>query len=50
MPFGLTNASSVLQQYLNNILVEKIDQGVVVYINDLVMYSNQEEENIELVR
>jgi len=50
MPFGLTNAPSVFQQHLNNILAEKIDQGVVVYIDDILIYSKKEEEHIELVR
>jgi len=35
MPFGLTNAPSVFQRYLDNILSEKIDCGVVVYIDDI---------------
>jgi len=50
MPFGLTNAPSVFQRRLNNILAEKIDRGVVVYIYDILIYSKTEEEQIELVR
>jgi predicted HAD superfamily phosphohydrolase YqeG len=50
MPFGLTNATSVFQKHLDNILAEKIDQGVVVYIDDTLIYSETEEEHIELVR
>ena len=38
MPFGLTNAPS------------KIDRGVVVYSDDILIYSKTEEEHIELVR
>jgi len=50
MPFGLTNPPSVFQRYLNNILVEKIDRGVVVYIDDILIYSKTEDKHIELVR
>jgi len=50
MPFGLTNAPSVFQRYLNNILSEKIDRGVVVYIDDILIYTQTEEEHVELMR
>jgi len=49
MPFGLTNAPSVFQRHLNNILNEKIDRGVVVYIDDMLIYTEAEQEHIELV-
>jgi len=50
MSFGLTNALSIFQRYLNNLHGEKIDQSVVVYIDDILIYSKTEEENIELIR
>jgi len=50
MPFGLTNAPSVFQRHLNNILSEKIDRSVVVYIDDILIYTQTEEEHVELVR
>jgi len=34
----------------NNILAEKIDRGVVMYIDDILIYSKTEEEHIELIR
>jgi len=50
MPLGLTNAPSVFQRHLNNILSEKIDRGVVVYIDNILIYTQTEEEHVELVR
>jgi len=50
MPFELTNAPSVFLRHLNNILVQKIVRGVVVYIDNILIYSKTEEEHIELVR
>jgi len=49
MPFGLTNGSSVLQRNHNNILIVKIDRGVVVYIDDILIYTEMEEKHMELV-
>jgi len=49
-PFGLTNAPSVFQRHLNNILSQKIDRSVVVYIDDILIYTQTEEEHVELVR
>jgi len=49
MPFGLTKEPPVFQRHLNNILAEKIDRGVVIYIDDILIYSKIEEEHIELV-
>jgi len=39
MPFGVTNTPSVFERPLNNILSEKIDYGVVVYIDDILIYT-----------
>jgi len=48
MAVGLTNAPSVFQRHHNNILAEKIERGVVVYIDYILIYSKTEEEHIEL--
>jgi len=50
MLFGLTNAPSILHRHLNKILAEKIDRAVVMYVDDILIYSKTEEEHIELVR
>jgi len=50
MPCGLMNAPSVFQRHLNNILAEKIDHSVVVYIDDILIYTQNEEEHVELMR
>jgi len=50
MPLRLKNAPSVFQRHLNNILFEKIDCGVVVYIDDILIYTQTEEEHVELMR
>ena len=40
MPFGLTNASASFQGYINKILVEKLDIFVIVYLNNILIYTN----------
>ena len=49
MPFGLVNAPATFQAMMNKILREFLDHGVVVYLDDILIYSDSEEEHIELV-
>ena len=49
MPMGLTNAPATFQNMMNEVLREFIDDGVVCYIDDILIYSRNEEEHCELV-
>ena len=50
MPFGLYNAPASIQAMINKVLRELLDEGVIIYINDILIYSETEEEHIRLVQ
>jgi len=50
MPFGLVNAPATFQAMMNKILREFLDDGVVVYLDDILIYSEREAKHIELVK
>jgi len=45
MPFGLTNAPMVFQRFMNNIFSDLLDVCVVIYLDDILIYSNNMSEH-----
>ena len=42
MPFGLTNKLANFQGYINKILAEKLDIIVIVYLDDILIYTKDD--------
>ena len=42
MLFGLSNAPARFQGYINKILVKKLDVFVIVYLDDILIYTADE--------
>ena len=50
IPFGLSNAPVSFQCYINKILAEKLDIFVIVYLNDILIYTeDQGQGHVEAV-
>ncbi len=39
MPFGLTNAPVTFQDYINKILAKKLDVIVIIYLDNILIYT-----------
>ncbi len=50
MPFGLANSPSVFQSYMNYIFRDMLDLRVLVYIDDILVFSDSLDEHIHHVR
>ncbi len=50
MPFGLSNSPSVFQAFINDVFRDMLNQWVIVYIDDILIYSETYEEHVRHVR
>jgi hypothetical protein len=44
MPMGLTNAPATFQSYINNALQGYVNDFCIIYLDDILIYSQSEEE------
>jgi hypothetical protein len=48
--FGLTNAPAYFMYLMNNVFMDYLDKFVVVFIDDILVYSQNEQEHEEHLR
>jgi len=50
MPFGLTNAPAAFQRFVNTIFADMLDVCIVVYLDDILIYSEDMESHQQHIR
>ncbi|KAL0183843.1 hypothetical protein M9458_019539, partial [Cirrhinus mrigala] len=50
MPFGLANSPSCFQAFVNEVFRDMLNRWVIVYIDDILIYSNSYSEHVQHVR
>ncbi|CAB4425379.1 unnamed protein product [Rhizophagus irregularis] len=50
MPFGLKNASAIFQRTMNKVFKEYLDKFMNVYIDDIIIYSKNWNENLQHIK
>jgi hypothetical protein len=48
MSFGLTNALAYFMYLMNKVFMEYLNKFVMVFIDDILVYSRSEEEHLRL--
>ena len=49
LPFGIANAPATFQREMQRILKDRLDTSVMVYIDDILIFSKNEEDHAEQV-
>jgi hypothetical protein len=47
MSFGLTNALAYFMYLINSVFIQELDKFVMVFIDDILIYSKNEEEHAQ---
>ena len=50
MPFGLSGAPATFQRLMQNIFINELDEFVVIYLDDVLVYSRTREEHMQHLR
>jgi hypothetical protein len=50
MSFGLTNAPTFFMNLMNSVFMDSLDKFVVVFIDDILIYSQSEDEHVDYLK
>jgi len=50
MPFGLKNAPAIFQSFINSVLRPFLEKSVILYLDDILIYSNSLNDHHQTVR
>ena len=50
MQFGLINVLAIFQKRINSVLGEHLDKFIITYLNNIIIYSNSEEEYFKYIK
>jgi hypothetical protein len=50
MSFGLTNAPAYFMYLMNSVFISELDKFIVVFIDDIMIYSKTEEDHANHIR
>ena len=50
MPFGLADARATFQNMMNEIFKDIIDHGVVIYLDNILIYSRSEGDHFAVTK
>ena len=48
--FGLINTLAIFQKRINSVLEEHLDKFIITYLNNIIIYSNSEEEHFQYIK
>ena len=50
MPFGVSNAPATFQRLMNKVFAKELDAFILVYLDDILVFSQTQEEHLEHIR
>ena len=50
MPFGVSNAPATFQRLMNKVFAKELDAFILVYLDDILVFSRTKEEHLEHIR